>query len=275
MFKGDKTMKIISFDPSKDSSGIVILEEKQVVFSGSKDLVIKKSDPNRFIHAFNALVSYIEANFSNEEFDLVLAEDIFMGANVDTFRLLSVLNLAIDYCVDKKILKTKEYLKISNKVWKSWLFKGDNYKGLGDKDRIVKNVEERGYSFIKDKGFQDRYDALGMILGYLNRDTEQKKEFSKQKSKVKVEDIHFEYFLFLEELLQRMSDLNIDLDSASVISSGRLSKKLLLSLMDEFPEEVFYTNKKVSLGFLAEEANLPTIQGGGYCAFWLKDKSKC
>lgn len=264
-------MKILGLDISKTSGGFTEFIDGTYT-AQTHSINVEKNEENRFIKCFNSLKDFIELNYSQEEYDLVIIEDIFFESNVDTFRVLSVLNLCIDWCVDNGILKTKEYLKISNKTWKSWLFINDNLKGMEDKKRIRLNVKQKGISYDGLDGFQDMYDSTGMIMGYFQKDDiQQKSNTVKQKNNLKLSDVNCLYYLFKEELDQNLRQRGVQDKDIKSFKITRMSKNSLLEMLSKDSEWVLVSESKVNLGNLGEDLGLRPLVGGGYCAFWLKN----
>lgn len=264
-------MLILGLDISKTSGGFTVYQDGKY-FSQTHEIKVDKKEEDRFIKCFNSLRDFIQRNFSDMVFDLVIVEDIFFESNVDTFRVLGVLNLCIDWCVDNGVLNTKEYLKVSNKTWKSWLFINDSYKGMNDKERIRLNVQDRGVRYDGLRGFQDMYDSTGMIMGYLQKDEiQQKSNNVKQKNNLKLKDLDCLYFLFKEELEQELSFRRIEKKDIQYFKVSRLSKKALLGLISKESNLVYVSESKVNLGNLCEDLGVSPLVGGGYLAVWLKD----
>lgn len=263
-------MRILGLDISKTSGGFTEYVDGQY-YAQIHSIKVDKKEDDRFIKCFNSLKGFIERNYSGKEFDLVIVEDIFFESNVDTFRVLSVLNLCIDFCINTGILNTKEYLKVSNKTWKSWLFINDSYKGMNDKERVRLNIINRGITYDGLTGFQDMYDSTGMIMGYFQRDDAQQKHNEvKQKNNIKLQDLDCLYFLFKEELEQNLKTLGIPAKDISYFKISRLSEKSLLEMINKDTNLVYVSESKVNLGNMCEELNVTPIVGGGYLAIWRK-----
>lgn len=267
-------MRILGLDISKTSGGFTeYLDGKY--YATTHEIKVDKNEDNRFMKCFNNLKDFIQNNYSNRVFDVVIVEDIFFESNVDTFRVLSVLNLCVDYCVSEGIIQTKEYLKISNKTWKSWLFNGDSYKGMSDKERIRRNVLDNDISYDGLKGYQDMYDSTGMIMGYFIKDNnKQNQNGVVQKHNLKLKDLNCLYFLFKEELQQQLNQLGINNEDIKYFKVPRMSEKALLEMIYKDENLVYVSESKVNLGNMGEVLKVPPLVGGGYCAIWKKSTFK-
>lgn len=267
-------MRILGLDISKTSGGFTEYLDGQY-YATTHEIKVDKNEDNRFMKCFNNLKGFLEDNYSNRVFDVVIVEDIFFESNVDTFRVLSVLNLCIDYCVSVGIIQTKEYLKVSNKTWKSWLFNGDSYKGMSDKERIRRNVIDNGVSYDGLKGYQDMYDSTGMIMGYFLKDNiKQNQSGVAQKHNLKLKDLYCLYFLFKEELQQQLNQLGINNEDIKYFKVPRMSEKTLLEMISKDENLVYVSESKVNLGNMGEVLRVHPLVGGGYCAIWKKSTFK-
>lgn len=211
------------------------------------------------------LLSYIRGR----HFDVIVVEDVFQGINPKTTRLLYALNTAIDELILDGLVYCEDFVRVDNKTWKSWLFSLDvkkKYKGLNDKVRIQKCLEEVGIT-EKGKGAQDRLDATGMVLGYLLQGVQSDNCSKKEPVNVSFSDLYYAYdtetcFIYDEVGEPRPEIVFID--------EERFTKKRILKYISEDPSKLYITSKPVRLGYLTGLLNLPLLDGNGYFAFWVK-----
>lgn len=206
-------------------------------------------------------------------FDVIIIEDVFQGVNPSTTRVLHALNTAIDEMVLDGEVSCEKFLRVSNKRWKSWLFKVDKdnvTKGYNDKLRIETCLGMLGVS-ESGVGYQDRLDATGMILGYLMcKEEADKKELQKTRKRVAIEDIEVCYDFERSDVFTKM--YNDGVESYENVNIKNVSKTKILDLLTENPEKGFISLDYVLLGRVAEVFDLPVISGGGVLGFWVKRK---
>ena len=95
-----------------------------------------------------------------------VVEDVFRSANARTFRLLSVLNVVPDLVRPIYACSEDFTVRVQSTLWKSWLFSKTVGVFKGDvKSRIVQAVQFAGIEVPEGIAYQDRYDAVGMVLG--------------------------------------------------------------------------------------------------------------
>lgn len=95
-----------------------------------------------------------------------VVEDVFRSANARTFRLLSVLNVVPDLVRPVYACSEDFTVRVQSTLWKSWLFSKTVGVFKGDvKSRIVQAVRFAGIEVPEGIAYQDRYDAVGMVLG--------------------------------------------------------------------------------------------------------------
>lgn len=156
----------LGLDISKNSTGIAL------VGSGSYDTVslpLNYDSSSEFAEVLGrrTLKSLLEGLYSGYHFDTVVVEDVFVGENASTARLLYSLNTAIDELILDGIITCSAFVRVNNQTWKSWLWGIESQvgKGLDDKERTRLVMEYLGVS-ESGSGYQDRLDALGMLVGY-------------------------------------------------------------------------------------------------------------
>lgn len=262
----------LGLDISESSSGICIYENgvKSVYNSKLNDF---ENSPHREVLLRRELKSDLATVIEGKTFDAIIIEDVYQGVNPLTTRLLCALNSAIDEMILDKQVFCKEFIRVQNSVWKSWLFTVDTegeFKGLNDKEKIQGCLGKLGVN-ESGEGYQDRLDATGMVLGYLMcRKTAKKSLADKKKKRVSLDDIKFSYDTDIDFVVM---DMNGDVDNYDLIDiNGRISKNRIIDLLTDNPTIAYVSRGLVKLGRLADELNLPYIEEGGIFAFWVKPK---
>lgn len=213
--------------------------------------------------------------FKGMTFDHIMIEDVFQGANAKTVRLLYDINTAIDELIYEKVVKCKNFHRISNQKWKGWLYNIDTYettKGLLDKPRIqaclkMLGIEETG------EGFQDRLDSTGLIAGYfINEATAYKKE--KKQANFSLSDVGLRYRADKEDAIAIRNNVVKISDGPIEVYDKNITRTMFEKYLRRNPDAVYITKDKVSLGFLGYNKKIKAIDGGGYLAFWIKPQNR-
>lgn len=261
----------LGLDISKNSTGVALVENGEII-TGNIVLEEKKG-VHREVLLRRALKEDLKQLVSGKHFDLIIIEDAFIGENAETVRLLFALNTAIDELVLDGVCSTKEFVRVSNQGWKSWLSVIDSEgvtKGLNDKEKIriwmsMLGVEDEG------EGYQDRLDSLGLVLSYFLKG----KNFVKngelvKKRKVKFSDICASYDYDSQYLFYGLDDVNRD--NIVFLDYKKISKSRVIELLSDNPDSVFVIDNRILLGNLGIDLGLDIIEGGGYFAFWVNPK---
>ena len=259
----------LSLDVSKNSTGVTLIENGERVV-GNIVLEEQVGDHKEVLYR-RALKRDLLQLVEGKDFDLIIIEDAYVGENPDTVRLLFALNTAIDEMILDGICTCKKFLRVSNKLWKSWLSVVDSthaYKGLNDKEKIRNYLEILGITDDRE-GYQDRLDSMGMLAGYFLKGSKEEKPVVKKK-KVNINDIEASYDVDTGYLFYDKDD--IDTDKIVFIDNKRVSKSKVIELLTNNPETIFITAEKVKLGNLGEDLGLDILEDGGYFAFWIKPK---
>lgn len=207
-------------------------------------------------------------------FDVVILEDVFQGVNPKTTRVLYALNTAIDELILDGEVSCGKFIRLDNGLWKSGLFSLDSdglYKGMSDKLRIEKCLAMLGV-YESGEGYQDRLDALGMLVGYFLKKSEIEEKLSmKNRKRVSFLDICYSYQEDLETIVEtdECPEMLREKDK-EFFPSNRVSKKAILDCLTKSPEVLFRTEEGINLGKLCGELNLPILPNGGCFAAWVK-----
>lgn len=211
-------------------------------------------------------------------FEVIVIEDVFEGINPDTTRKLYALNTAIDELILDGNITCNQFERVPNTLWKSWLSVVDSngvYKGFKDKQKIQGYLKILGIEEGEDKGFQDRLDATGMLLGYLLSRNNSNTDISKIKKgiRVKFEDISFAYELDTD-LITVQAYYNDEDINVKMIKDKKITKKAIIDYISSDINSIFITSEPIRLGLLAQTMDLELLNEKGYFGFWLSEKAK-
>lgn len=272
----------LGLDISKESTGVCLYHNGEKTTANISVDGYDKSDYHAEAKARiglqKDLLEFFSVMGNIKFFDLVVIEDVFEGVNPSTTRLLYALNTAIDELILWGRVECKEFARVSNQTWKSWLSVADNsgdLKGLSDKIKVQRvleqlNIHESGV------GYQDRLDATGMLIGYfIQKSMHNGQSVTQTKPTVRVQFSDVQYAFEEDEDLIRISALgDNDCITTVVIDDTKMSKKKMIDYLSSNLEAVFITSKPIMLGMLAGELGLQLLPGmGGYFGFWLKPRA--
>ena len=272
----------LGLDISKESTGICLY------LNGEKttaNISIEDYDKSDYFAEAKAriglqkdMLEFFSVMGDIKSFDVIIIEDVFEGVNPATTRLLYALNTAIDELILWGRVECKEFLRVSNQTWKSWLSTADNsgeIKGLNDKVKVQRVLEQLGVHEYGN-GAQDRLDATGMVVGYfIKKSMNGGKSVTEKKNNVRVQFSDIEY-AFEEDIdlisIAAMGDN--DCITTVYIEDAKMSKKKMIDYLSSNLDVVFITSKPIMLGMLAGELGLQLLPcQGGYFGFWLKSKA--
>ena len=213
---------------------------------------------------------------NGNELELIVIEDVFEGANAEVVRKLYALNTAIDDLILDGLVVCKDFVRVQNGVWKSWLSVVDSnkdLKGFNDKEKIqgylkILGIEESG------DGFQDRLDAAGMVVGYFLNKANSGTVVVEKKKRVKFKDVSVVYEEDIDLVIMDMAYGNEENVNVSYFEGKKISKKLMTDYLTENPDMLFISKDKVNIGLLAKELGLPIYENGGYVGFWVDGNKK-
>lgn len=157
----------LGLDFSKNSSGVTFIS------NGVRKLYNLKLDkfPNttfeEVLRRRNLKEKLLEL-FDGQSFDAIIVEDAYEGKDPVTTRMLYSINTSIDELILDGYISCKEFVRANNSSWKSWLWgiEPNVGKHLNDKRRTEAVLNHLGIT-DSGKGFQDRLDSTGMVVGYL------------------------------------------------------------------------------------------------------------
>lgn len=266
-----KDGKYLGLDISEESTGVC------VIINGEKktyNIHLEKSDSVHLEVLLRwQLKEKLVSIISGMEFDVIVIEDAFQGVNPLVTRLLYAINTAIDELILEGKVICKDFYRVSNKSWKSWLFTLDKinaFKGLNDKVKIEKCLELVDI-YEDGDGYQDRLDATGMLVGFFLRGSADASVLNKKK--VVWEDVCLAYEPDEDLAVEYAKVLN---DGGSLnkmyVTEKYWSKSKVLRYLTEYPEYVFVSPEPCVLGNFGASCGLPYLDTDGYLAFWINPK---
>lgn len=260
----------LGLDISKDSSGITYVENGERI---TGNIVLEDTKGvHKEVLLRRALKEDLRELVKGKDFDVIIIEDAFVGENAETVRMLFALNTAIDEMLLDGECSTKVFVRVSNKLWKSWLCKSIDTEGvttgLNDKEKIRICLEMIGV-VEEGKGYQDRLDSTGLLVSYFLKGNEEVKEGKlEKKRKVRLCDIDASYDVDSSYLFYGRDD--VDTDKIVFLDYKKIGKARVIELLTESPDSVFVSSEPILLGNLGIELGLDILDGGGYFAFWVK-----
>ena len=260
----------LGLDISQNSSGIGLYKNgEKFLYNSSLDY--REGHPHAEALLRKQLKSDLLEVIDGVELDLIIIEDVYEGSNPEIVRRLYALNTAIDDLILDGEVTCKEFLRVSNVTWKSWLSVVDTenkFKGYKDKEKIQRYLEILGVT-DSGEGFQDRLDATGMVIGYFLKGKEEKGKSKKKSIRVSINDI---VCAFEEDPDLIALEAGADRDETVIVQIGdtRMSKAKVLDYLSGDFSSVFITAQPIRLGLLAETFNLSLLgDDKGYFGFWM------
>lgn len=270
----------LGLDISKASTGLCLIRDGEKITGNielNEDLEeIKKSDD--WVHSETLLrrrlKKYLSEVVEGVHFDVIIIEDAFSGENPEVTRMLYGLNTAIDEMILDGVCSCEKFIRVNNREWKSWIGKSvdpeNKYKGLNDKIKIQYWLRDIGITEGDDKGFQDRLDSTGLLIGYfLQQEVVDQKFVDGKGINITWSNLDFAYELdtsFIYEGREWLANLN----TIYLNENERITKKQILKWINKNPDSIFITEKPIFLGFLLKD--LGSLDSGGYFAFWVKKR---
>ena len=264
----------LGLDISKNSSGITYIENGERIVG---NIVL---DDTKGVHKEvllrRALKTDLMELVEGKEFDLIIIEDAFVGENADTVRKLYALNTAIDELILDGVCKCKNFVRVNNRQWKSWLSTVDTCgvtKGLNDKEKVRICLEMIGITDDFSTGYQDRLDSTGLVVGYFLKGREIESESGLiRKRKVRLADVEASYEIDSSFLFYGRDDIYTE--NIELLDYRKIGKSRVIELLTEHPDRVYATSERVLLGNLGVDLGLDILEDGVYFAFWVNPKKK-
>lgn len=174
-----KTGYHLGLDLSKNSTGITVIHDGVYESHNFTLTELDKDVPFRELIYRRQLYDYLKESYEGYHFKTIVVEDVHAGVDPTVTRMLYSLNTVIDELVYDGYIGCDNFIRANNKSWKSWLWSIEPQvgKGLEDKGRIEAVLRYLGVS-DEGKGYQDRLDSLGMLIGYFFKSEVRKEDLS-------------------------------------------------------------------------------------------------
>ena len=270
-----KTGYYLGLDISQNSSGICLYANGVRNTYNSK-VDYDKNDVFAEARMRKQLKQDLLEVINGNELKLIVIEDVFEGANAEVVRKLYALNTAIDDLILDGLVVCKDFVRVQNGVWKSWLSVVDSnkdLKGFNDKEKIQGYLKILGIEEYGD-GFQDRLDATGMVVGYFLNKANGGTVAVEKKKRVNFKDVSVVYEEDIDLVIMGMAYGNEENVNVSYFEGKKISKKLMTDYLTENPDMLFISKDKVNIGLLAKELGLPIYENGGYVGFWIDSNKR-
>ena len=149
----------ISLDISVNSTGWV-RKRGDVVETGTYSLKATDELARRI-----EFENFLENLFGDHQYDRVFVEDVIMGCNFTTTKMLILLNVCVDDLMRYNRVKPAPITRIGNTVWKKYLrlLSKQQVIGQAQKDMIAQTMNDIG--FVAE--VQDIYDAMGIAVAVI------------------------------------------------------------------------------------------------------------
>ena len=240
---GDGKLRL-SLDISQTSTGFALVERDGSIITGNITLDDAGEDglltaTRRKEQLKSDILGILEGR---GVLDLCIVEDVFFQGYVNSMVKLLQLNQVMEELVYQRDVEVGELVKVQSTTWKSWLRRGipdleDQGKGEQGKKFVSTALATMKVDF-SGKGFQDRLDAFGMLVGYRLIGEDLAVKIGPERLKV----AHFEEESDLELLANGREVRELDI-------KGSIGQTQMLSELKKSPDTLFFTNSEVSLGF--------------------------
>lgn len=181
----------LGLDLSKNSTGITVISDGDFESHNFTLKEVPKEERFRELIYRRQLYDYLKESYEGCRFKTIVVEDVHAGVDPQVTRMLYSLNTVIDELVYDGYIGCDNFIRANNKSWKSWLWSIEPQvgKGLDDKCRIEALLRYLGVS-DHGKGYQDRLDSLGMLVGYFFKNEVQKEDLNLL-TKVRWSDVYY------------------------------------------------------------------------------------
>lgn len=203
-----KTGYHLGLDLSKNSTGITVISNGEYESYNFTLKEVPKEERFSELLYRRQLYDYLKGSFEGCHFQTIVVEDVHAGVDPTVTRLLYSLNTVIDELIYDGYIDCDNFVRANNKSWKSWLWSIESQvgKGLDDKGRIEAVLRHIGVS-DEGKGYQDRLDSLGMLIGYFYKHEINKENLNKL-PRVLWSQVGFSIVDSLEEVKSLPSPIN-------------------------------------------------------------------
>lgn len=176
----------LALDVSKNSTGLAIYRDGKVETYLLQTEITDESSPIHLGYRMEEFLNFVLERVRGEHFDVVCVEEALTGINHKVNAVALALNPLIDYMIAKGDISCGSFYRINNVTWKKILRDLSGVKPIkkgtdAAKKEIISGFqalnfelgfkvdEYSSWSSYKNSGWQDRLDAVGVLLGVVRK----------------------------------------------------------------------------------------------------------
>ena len=243
VFPDDQTF--LGLDISHSSTGVALVHRGELL--SANITLTPRTGLLAVVEDKEELKNDLESLLAGKVVHHAVVEDVFFGGYVTTYRQLVNLSQVLEELIVEQRVDIRHLVRVQSGSWKSWIrpLLADVGGGKGDQGKVFiqKAMAQLGVEF-DGKGFQDRLDALAMIVGL---------QLMGGKLSVKVTKKDVKSAQLLGDKMPSSAPAD---RPVLLVHETRLTMAKMLSYLNDAPGTVFLTSEPVSLGFDRLHINL-------------------
>lgn len=255
----------LGLDISKSSTGVALVthlgyESEQLVLNADKssphyEALLRRDLRNKLIECIGEGV----------HFTGIAVEDVYLGSNPKTIRMLMALNSVIDDLILDGIITCDTFSRVSNGTWRKQLRQAvPSYsKALNEKIFVKETLATYGIT-VTGAGAEDRLDALGIAMS-LYLDTYEGEKATGTTTLASLNKIQAMYVNNLVDL-----EVHPGYRDGIKFTARPTLKNIREQLGQANKGQLYYTPQRVYLGSVVDKLGVESRPFGGFLAFWLK-----
>lgn len=263
IFEEGKTY--VGIDPSRTSTGLVIVSgggvESYCIYPD-----VKRTGVMAGVEDKEALKRDIESILTGRDVDVCVVEKVFFGGYINSFvHLVEIMNMMEELILEGRV-SVKKLIRVQNTTWKSWIRPWrtkENRKLQGNQGKDIVNdcLNNMGLlGYITDgRGWQDRVDALGMLVGYCIESRNGKRTVKLHDSRICID-------------LLGETEWEEELQSGTKEVEGKITLARMKRELARNEGRAVVSREKISLGFEELHSNITRrgveAHGKGHIKLW-------